>query len=148
MLLFAIVLGLAALATSVSRPLEERRTPGAPTTEAPPPPPRRQLEPARLSFDTSRPRRRLRLETGRPAVVLVRAETAGLVELTGLGLSATADPLTPARFEVLASQPIGVRVLFTPAGAGDSQVAGTLLVTSPGPARSGERPATRTAPDR
>jgi hypothetical protein len=149
MLLFAIVLGLAALATSVSRPRDARSPIRPPATDAPSAPTSRAgRAPVRLAFDTSRPRRRLRLGTGRAAAVLVRAETAGLVELVELGLSATADPLTPARFDVLAADPMRVAVRFTPAGAGDSKVVGTLSVTSPGPARSDEPPATKTAPDR
>ena len=46
-----------------------------------------------------------------------RAETAGQVELSELGMSANADALTPARFDVLAADPIRVAVRFTPAGA-------------------------------
>jgi hypothetical protein len=149
LLLFAIVLGLAALATSVSRPRETRAPAGPSTSDSPvSPPPLAAAEPVRLTFDTSRPRRRLRLESGRAAVVLVKADEPGLAELAELGLSAAADPLTPARFEVLAAQPVRARVRFTPAGAGSSEPAGTLLVTSPGPARSDEPRATTTARDR
>jgi hypothetical protein len=149
MLLFAIVLGLAALATSVSRPRDTRAPLRPPETdEAAVTTPREEGAPVRLAFDTSRPRRRLRLDAGRAAVVLVRAKSAGMVELPELGLSAAADPLTPARFDVLAADPVRTLVRFTPAGAGDSDVVGRLSVTSPGPARSGERRARRTAPDR
>jgi hypothetical protein len=155
LLLFAIVLGLAALATSVSRPLERPparqgdraevpTTPTTPTTPETPASP-----PESLSFDTSRPRTRRRLDPGRQAVVLVSADQAGQVELDGLGLSAPVDPVTPARFEVLANAPVTASVLFTPAGADQSTQVGTLIVSEARePARSGERSATRTAPDR
>lgn len=152
LLLFAIVLGLAALATSVSRPLERRpvptgdRTDTSTTPEAPAP---RSRPPAHLLFDASRPRTRHRLDPGRQAVVLVTAETPGQVELDGLGLTAPVDPITPARFEVLVNQPVSSAVLYMPAGTDTPTRVGTLLVSAArGPARSGERSATRTAPDR
>jgi hypothetical protein len=148
LLLFAIVLGLAALATSVSRPLE-RRSPAI--GEQPPAalPPRPEAPPAaRLRFSTSPPRERRRLEPGRAAVVVVRADQPGQVDLEGLGMSAPADPFTPARFDVLATRPVTAVVRFTPAGAGAAEVVGTLALTSRGSARSGERSARKTEPDR
>jgi hypothetical protein len=149
LLLFAIVLGLAALAASVSRPLEERR--GATTTEPVPqePRPRSQArQPARLAFTAGPPRERRRLEPGRAAVVLVSTDESGQVALEGLGLSASAEPLTPARFDVLTDEPVTARVTFTPAGSAVAQTVGTLDVSERGSARSGERSATRTERDR
>lgn len=151
LLLFAIVLGLAALAASISRPLE-RRTPatGTRTEEEATPPPDADRAPraARLAFSAAPPRERRRLEPGRAAVVLVSADEAGQVELEGLGMSAPADRFTPARFDVLVNEPVSARVRFTPAGADVAQVVGTLDVSERGSARSGERSATRTEPDR
>ena len=148
LLLFAIVLGLAALAASVSRPLEERS--GAPTTRPEPAPPTapETQETARVGFSTGPPTERRRLEPGRAAVVTVEADEAGEVSLEGLGMNATAGPLTPARFDVLASEPITATVRFTPAGADEPQLVGTLEVSERGSARSGGRSATPTEPDR
>lgn len=147
-LLFAIVLGLAALAASVSRPPDRRQqTPGSSATI--PPAPASDARPAaRLRFTAGSPRERRRLDPGRPAVVLVSADQPGQVELDGLGMNAPAEPLTPARFEVLADQPISVAVRFTPAGADAAQLVGTLDVSERESARSGGRSARPTERDR
>jgi hypothetical protein len=131
LLLFAIVLGLAAIAASLSRPGDgDRETPRPATT-----PPRATVSPGTsgeppvtLLFDAERDQTR-RLEVGRPATVEVAVEEPGQVEIPTLGLSATAEPVTPARFYVL---PTGVRrypIAFTPAASDESRPAGTLAVT-------------------
>jgi hypothetical protein len=142
LLLFAIVLGLAAIAASVSRPPEEssERTerPSAPPTgadeEAPTVSPGAAAPSGgtlELTFDAGREQTR-RLDSGQPATVLVEVDEPGLVEVPELGLSAPADPLTPARFELLVSDPGRVELAFTPAAADASEAAGTLLVGAPG----------------
>jgi hypothetical protein len=145
LLLFAIVLGMAALAASLSRPVEDRgereraterateparepaRDPG-PATAAPAPPagPR---EP--LSFDAARDQSR-RLRAGTAATVEVAVAEPGNVEIPDLGLSASADPLTPARFEVLPARPGDYEIVFTPASGEADEAAGRLVVTSAG----------------
>jgi len=50
------------------------------------------------------------------------------VELAGLGQTAAAEPLTPARFEVLESQAGRYKVRFTPATDTEARTLGTLLI--------------------
>ena len=60
----------------------------------------------------------------------------GQVAIPGLGLSASADPVTPARFDVLENRPGSYPILFAPAGgdqATDAQRAGTLVIKAPAP---------------
>ena len=135
-LLFAIVLGLAAVATSVSRPPAEE-------SEAPPPPP-----PAESSTPTAEPRPQptserpisfdadarglsiRSLPAGSAATITVKVPEPGEVTIEGLGLSAPGEPLTPARFEVLAAKPDRHRVRFTPVGGGgEARTVGLLQVT-------------------
>jgi hypothetical protein len=135
LLLFAIVLGVAALAASFSRPRDD----AGDQAVAPPPAPRTSPEanpgsggaaPVELRFDASKPRTR-RVEDGVPATVFVAAEEPGLVEIPGLGLSASAEPLTPARFDVLPSGPERYEIRFTPAAGDESRRAGVLAVVEP-----------------
>jgi hypothetical protein len=131
LLLFAIVLGMAALVASFSRPPENRtaternKEPG-PATAAPAPvddPPRP------ISFDaTSRDRRRL--EQGRAATVEIEVDEPGSVEVPDLGLTASADEHTPARFEVFPTRAGSYEILFRPAAGDRSRRAGTLVVTA------------------
>ena len=133
LLLFAIVLGMAALVASLSRPPEKRTAteqtaePG-PATAAPAPvdnPPRP------ISFDaTSRERRRL--AEGRAATVEVAVEEPGTVEVPDLGLTASADEHTPARFEVFPTRAGAYAILFKPADGDQSKPAGTMVVTAKG----------------
>jgi hypothetical protein len=131
LLLFAIVLGLAAIAASLSREPDE----GA---EAPPPPaasdptvspgtatpPRERVE---LVFEAERDQTR-RLDAGSAASLLVEVGEAGLVEIPELGLSGPADELTPARFEVLPRDPERLEISFTPVDDDATSPAGTLVV--------------------
>ena len=133
LLLFAIVLGMAALVASISRPPEKRTVteqtaePG-PARAAPAPvdnPPRP------ISFDaTSRERRRL--AEGRAATVEVAVEEPGTVEVPDLGLTASADEHTPARFEVFPTRAGAYAILFKPADGDQSKPAGTMVVTAEG----------------
>jgi hypothetical protein len=138
LLLFAIVLGLAAIAASVSRSPEEsgeRETQPAvqSDTEGLPEP---TVSPGNatpaggvqeLVFDAARDQTR-RLDAGQPAAVLVEVDEPGLVEIENLGLSAPAEPLTPARFDVLTSNPERLAITFTPADGDTPGDAGTLVV--------------------
>jgi hypothetical protein len=49
-----------------------------------------------------------------------------------MGLSATADRFTPARFDVYASRPGRYALVFTPAGGELAEPAGRLVVRSAG----------------
>jgi hypothetical protein len=130
LLLFAVVLGLAALAASLSRPARRSDRP-APVTTSPLPelaPSPAARGPARLRFAEGGKRERQALREGRSAVVTVKVREPGQVELEGLGLTAAAEPLTPARFDVLASEPGRHDVRFSPS-SGESSVIGVLKVT-------------------
>ena len=132
-LLFAIVLGLAAIVTSFSRPAQ-RDDEGAsdPAAIQPGParagPRRTPPRPVLLSFSaTERPRTR-RLASGQPATVRVETRRPGEVELPGLGLAGATDRLTPARFDVLETRPGRYPVRFTPAGDGQARTIGALRI--------------------
>ena len=56
------------------------------------------------------------MRAGAAATVEVAVSEAGTVDIPDLGLTAPADPVTPARFDVLATRPGRYPLLFTPAG--------------------------------
>jgi hypothetical protein len=140
LLLFAIVLGLAALAASLSRPSDDEpdRPPdkaGTTTTDTTP-----QASPgeqettdvadnsATIELDAADDETR-RLEAGRSASVEVAVKEPGQVTIPKLGLTGSADPLTPARFYVLVTAAGRFPIEFIPAGSDESRAAGTLVVT-------------------
>jgi hypothetical protein len=140
LLLFAIVLGVAALAASLSRPLDERaadrtapqpRSPGSATVEPAPAPAPAPDVPAVISFDTAKNESR-RMRAGDAATIEVSVPEAGTVEIADMGLSAATDRFTPARFDVFPTKPGRYPVRFIPAGNGADEPAGTLVVTSAG----------------
>jgi hypothetical protein len=138
LLLFAIVLGLAAIAASVSRSPEDSGD-----SEPPPAVPSESedltspsVSPGdaapiagvrELVFDADRDQTR-QLDAGQPATVFVEVDEPGLVEISDLGLSAPAEPLTPARFEILTSDPDRIDITFTAAEDDSPGPAGTLVV--------------------
>jgi hypothetical protein len=130
LLLFAVVLGLAALAASLSRPARKSDEPApantSPLQELLPGPEAK--GPARLRFSEGGKLERQTLPADQSAVVTVEVKEPGQVELEGLGLTAAAEPLTPARFDVLAGRPGRHDVRFTPS-AGESTLVGVLRVT-------------------
>ncbi|HVD59139.1 MAG TPA: hypothetical protein VNC17_20035, partial [Thermoleophilaceae bacterium] len=139
LLLFGIVLGLAAIAASVSRPRDDS---GERATSAPSAPPAAQTERtptvspgadsggarADVVFGASggRPTRRIPIHAA--STVLVEVDEPGQVEIPDLGLSAPGNPLTPARFEIFASEPGTHEVLFVPATDDGSDEVGTLTI--------------------
>jgi hypothetical protein len=135
LLLFAIVLGLAAIAASVSRPRDSAQQAESPApateTEQTPlvrPGPEGPPPATELTFFAADPGRQ-RLEAGQAATVFVEVEEPGQVEIADLGISASAEPLTPARFELLTRATGRYPITFTPAAAEDERVeAGTLVV--------------------
>jgi hypothetical protein len=132
LLLFAIVLGLAAVATSVSEPGKRKdekqaATPAPSIPKAAPQP--SPSAPVALRFDERDAKSvRRTLTAGRAATVTVKVGEPGQVTLEGLGLTSSADPLTPARFDVLADLPTTHRVSFTPSGTEEAQPVGELVV--------------------
>jgi hypothetical protein len=138
LLLFAIVLGLAAIVASVSRSPEDsgdgEPPPVVPSESEEPPSPSVSAGDAspvsgvrELVFDADRDQTR-RLDAGQPATVFVEVDEPGLVEISDLGLSAPAEPLTPARFEILTSNPDRIDITFTSAEDDLPGPAGTLVV--------------------
>ena len=136
LLLFAIVLGVAALAASLSRPLDERRAdrtapeprPQAPATAEPGP---AVDVPEVVSFDAVKNESR-RMRAGDAATLSVSVPEAGTVAIADMGLSDAADPFTPAQFDVFPTKPGRYPLLFMPAGGSADEPAGTLVVTSAG----------------
>jgi hypothetical protein len=133
--LFAIVLGLAALVASLSRPIEDRRgettprEPSGPATATPAPAP---SAPSAITFDAAKDQTK-KVSQGSAATIEVSVAEPGTVAIPGLGLSAPAEPLTPARFDILASDAGRYELVFAPAaGESTTQPAGELVVTSEG----------------
>jgi hypothetical protein len=138
LLLFAVVLGLAAVAASVSRQTEESDKPADQQTapsEAPKTPMAEALPDSaapseskvELVFKADRDQTR-RLDAGKAATVLVESEEPGLVDIPDLGVTAAAEPLTPAQFDVLVDQVGRYGIAFTPASGDTASKAGTLVV--------------------
>jgi hypothetical protein len=141
LLLFAIVLGMAALVASLSRPIEDRRTESTTPTEPEPGPPTAEPgsapaegtagQPKTVTFEASEDQSK-KLEAGQAATLEVEVSEPGSVEIPDMGLTAPADRFTPARFDVLATRPGRYPLLFTPAGEESAEPAGSLVVTSRG----------------
>jgi hypothetical protein len=137
LLLFAIVLGLAAFAASVTRPGDDsgdtERSASPPTQGEPTVSPGTSGETAlTIRFNAEREQVR-RLEVGRAATLQVSVDEPGQVEVPLLDLAAPAEPVTPARFEIFASEAGRYPITFTPAASEESLPAGILDVTPAGP---------------
>jgi hypothetical protein len=136
LLLFAVVLGMAALVASLSGPIEDRRdettarepSSSGPATATPSPAP---SLPAAISFDATRDQTK-KVSHGSTATIEVSVAEPGDVTILGLGLSAPAEPLTPARFDILATDAGRYELVFAPATGETTQPAGTLVITSEG----------------
>jgi hypothetical protein len=122
LLLFAIVLGLAAIASTIARAPDRG---GDETTDtaasAPPPsaasPGAKTPQPTTIEFRSAAKPQTLKLEQGQPATVLVDVETPAEVNIPSLGLTDTAEPLTPAMFEILATEPGSHPIMVQPAAS-------------------------------
>lgn len=138
LLLFAIVLGVAAIASSIARPPDgdddqaatdrgggagTRTGPAAaePVPESP--------QPTTIEFEPAAKPQTRELEVGQPATVRVEVETPGEVSIPSLGLTEPAEPLTPAVFDVRVTDPGSHEITVQPAGPETlSSEAGTLRV--------------------
>ena len=126
LLLFAMVLGFAALAATISQ-APRRESPSRTAASAPlPPAPVSGPDQVRLSA-RGKPRT-LRLRADASNTLVVSVPEPGQVELGGLDLISAAEPSTPATFP-LSLDPGRYRVLFAPAGSGDVRVVGTIDVS-------------------
>jgi hypothetical protein len=143
LLLFAIVLGLAALAASLSRTGDEDplRAPQQATTSTPEPEPETTPRAAPREETTevadgsttvelnAAEDKTGRIVAGSSASVEVAVVEPGQVSIPDLGLTSAADPLTPARFDVLVTSPGRYAIDFTPSEGDETRRAGTLVVT-------------------
>jgi hypothetical protein len=131
LLLFVIVLGLAAVLASVSGPRDVSDDPGEETViDAEQPPTASPGAPAavELTLFAADPQPQ-RIRAGQAATLFVEVEEPGQVVIPDLGMAAAGEPLTPARFDVLTRQAGRHPIEFEPAGADDAQVrVGTLVV--------------------
>src|SRR5437763_16329917 len=121
-LLFALVLGLAALAAAVS-PARQTRPP-APAL-APPAPGAGGL-PRELVFGPGK-RRVQRAREGEHVVVSVASESGGVATIPRLGRTASVSPTAPAQFDLLAPPPGRYDVLITATGTTQPRRIGTLV---------------------
>ena len=125
-LLFALVLGLTALAAAVS----PSRDSGDDSAQPAPAAGSADVLPRQLVFEVrsaTRPQV-LRARAGAHVVVVVRAAAGGLVSVPALGRTGTVSPATPARFDLLTPAPGRYDVMFTESGGGsEPRRVGTLL---------------------
>ena len=134
LLLFAIVLGLAAIAASVSRPpasekadtaaetsSRERSTPTAGPSPGSGPP-------AEIAFEADLKPETRTVPAGRAATVIVTAYEPGQIEIERLGLTAAAEPGAPARLDLLTDSPERYAVTFTPVETGEKRKIGVIEV--------------------
>jgi hypothetical protein len=143
LLLFAIVLGLAALAASLSRTGDEDplRAPQQATTSTAEPEPETTPRAAPREETTevaggsatvelnAAEDKGARIEVGRSVTLEMAVVEPGQVTIPDLGLTAAADPLTPARFDLLVTSPGRYTIEFTPSEGNETRSAGTLVVT-------------------
>jgi hypothetical protein len=137
-LLFAIVLGLAALVTSFTRPAEQEEEPDSRAAEPREPSSRDERGTDRtagsatgavaLRFEAGADPRLRTLKTGRAASLVVDVLAPGQVAIENLGLDGSALPSSPARFDVLIDDPGRHAISFTPANGADGRTIGVLRV--------------------
>lgn len=133
LLLFAIVLGLAAVAASLAPPPDAGREGERqrPSPRAEPSRPDAPAAEAAVAFDAGarRPARR-RVAVGEHVTVTVGVRAAGQVEIRDLGLLQFAAPGTPATFDVVATRPGRYEVTFAGTNGAARRV-GVLEVVAP-----------------
>jgi hypothetical protein len=125
-LLFALVLGLTALAAAVS-PTRNATTPTTPTVS--PSTPAATAEPRAVEFVSASGAPQVRrARTGEHIVLMVTAPQGGLVTIPRLGRTASVSAAAAARFDVLAPAPGRYDLLLTPSGgSGEPGPVGTLV---------------------
>jgi hypothetical protein len=139
LLLFAIVLGVAAIAASLAPPPDRQARDRDRT--APPPPVAQQPEAGSRPAGGQTVRVSLAADAKQPAtktvavrehvVLTVSAKQPGEVGLEGFGLTAGVEPRTPAVFDLFPAEPGRHAVLYRPVG-GEPRRAGTLVVRDAG----------------
>lgn len=130
LLLFAVVLGLAAIVASASRPPSgdgsstvpsDATTPAARPSAGPGPP-------QEIAFEADLRSETKTVGTGVAATVTVTSYDPGLVEIEKLGLTAPTEPGGPARFDLLTESPQTYDVTFTPVETGRPRKIGVIEV--------------------
>jgi hypothetical protein len=128
-LLFALVLGLTALAAAVS-PSRDDSGSGSAVVPAPAVSPAEAL-PRQLILDTRRPARRggrvLHARPNEHVVVSVLASGGGLATIPVLGRTDSVSAAAPARFDLLAPAAGRYDVMLKPVGADEPHHVGTLV---------------------
>ena len=128
LLLFAIVLGVAAVVAALASPSDDSdRAATTPPAEAPAPPSSQARPPARVELDGRRAPATRRLEIGRATTVVASVEEAGQVTIPELGLTEAAEPNDPAVFETLPARRGRYSVEFTPSGGVRARPLGELV---------------------
>jgi hypothetical protein len=134
LVLFAVLLGLTALVTSlaprptVTRPGLAQPTPAATASPAP-----TQVETtsrritATMSADAGRPRTRIRARVGDVLALTVRGDVLDSVEIESLGKIEPIEPGSPARFETLLDRRGELRVSLVD----DERLIGLVEVSAP-----------------
>jgi hypothetical protein len=129
-LLFALVLGLTALAAAVSPSRDDggRGGPGGSAALAPAPP---AAPPRQIVLDARRAPGRgapvLRAKENEHVIVMVRASQGGLATIPRLGRTASVSSAAAARFDLLAPAAGRYDVAFQPAGSREPRRIGTLV---------------------
>ena len=130
LLLFALVLGLTALATSIAP--TQRSTPNEQAPAAPPLPPIASGGPVTVGFTAipngKPPTRKVR--NGVHVIVQVSSTEAGDVSMPALGRVAPVTADTPAIFDLIAPPPGRYSIVFKPAAGGAAKPSGTLVTTA------------------
>ncbi len=126
LLLFAMVLGFAALAATISQ--APRRNDKGRGASAAPLPPSEVRPPVRIALSARGRPRSVRLTAGSAAALTVSVPEAGQVELEEPELVSAATPSTPASFPLLIRRPGRYPVRFTPSSSTDVRRVGTLIV--------------------
>jgi hypothetical protein len=134
LVLFAVLLGLTALVTSLApRPtVQPDRADPAVTAPAATPSPSSSHPASRriertISADAGRPRARVRARAGDVLALTVRGDLLDGVQIAALGKLEPVEPGSPARFEMLLDRPGDYRVTLVDAkrAVGLIEVAGT-----------------------
>src|SRR4051794_17847856 len=123
-LLFALVLGIAALAAAVS---PSRVAKGPPALAPPSGGSRTEAATRELAFAVGGKRVR-RAREGEHVVVSVASEAGGLATIPRLGRTASAGPAAPARFDLLAPAPGRYDVMIEVSGASEPKRVGSLVI--------------------
>jgi hypothetical protein len=129
-LLFALVLGLTALAAAVS-PTRDDDSGGGGNASVAPAPAASQALPRQIVLDARRVPRRgsgvVRARENEHVVVVVRAADGGLATIPQLGRTGSVSAAAAARFDLLGPAPGRYDVMFEAAGSGEPRRVGTLV---------------------